>query len=786
MNLIGKEINNCYKITEKIDENNLFTIWKAEGLFSPLIFTLKFLNKEEKEYVREEYLRFEKTILSIYKINHPNLKRIYEIEKYENHTYVAMEYVEGESLYSYLNREKKLNYKTAFWIINEICKGLEATNRYGVFHKSLNPHHILLGIEKGEVKSVKISNFGFSEFEFFKRSSKGELIKRFGYLSPECFGYFTCSMDERSDLYSLGVIFYQLLTGKIFVKGNDIDEIFRDVLSKKSIELPEDIKSEMPPAAVKILNKLLNRRIEERYQSTIGLLTDFDRLNQGEKDFELGIEDKTFNPTFDTCLIDRNNELSVLKNMYDELSNKKGKFCLVEGDFGIGKSKLIEEFGVYVYKNNGIILNGNFKSSSNKIPFQGFREIIKDFLGYCKKLGKARKNKIDDMLLDLINKNKIVNKQFKPIINITKKNDRKIKDDDKKTGGDYIEKLSDFFVNLPDDNKFIVICLDNLQFADDDSLYLLNDLMNKIEKSNLFIIANYVKLKEDIHPLLNNILNYKNINKIHLNNFDSANTNNLLLNILNDKSLKVSEKIIDFIYKRSNGNPFYVKEAIRYLINEEVIYPVIDRWECDTNRLEKVNDFNAKDIILKRLQLLRSDELNILTIISIFDVEIELEKLEKTSGYSAETVLSIIDDLATQKLLFKKYTLEGTKVFMYEIVKSVLLNKLYEGKVKNMNFDIALKIEENFIENDVDLIDMLDDTFIVADSFIKSEDMDKSIEYSIKSGMVAKDIFAYNESIKYFNKAKNMLEMIKTEDDWQFQFVDENINEIKEILIDKL
>ena len=60
MNLKGKEINNCYKIIKKIDENNLFTIWMAQGLFSPLTFTLKFLNKEDKEYIREEYLKWHK------------------------------------------------------------------------------------------------------------------------------------------------------------------------------------------------------------------------------------------------------------------------------------------------------------------------------------------------------------------------------------------------------------------------------------------------------------------------------------------------------------------------------------------------------------------------------------------------------------------------------------------------------------------------------------------------------------------------------------------------------
>ena len=260
----------------------------------------------------------------------------------------------------------------------------------GVIHKDLKPHNILLDHESGQ---VRIGDFCIAARIAREQSTPwaARLIEgSLPYVSPEQTGRMNRSIDSRSDLYSLGVSFYQLLTGRLPFEATDaIGWVYSHVARKPPP--PAAIRPSVPGVLSDIVLKLLAKVPDERYQSASGLVYDLERCLRAARDtgriapFPLGERDVSDRFLIPQRLYGRSAEYAVLQGAFDRVvASGTPELVLVSGSSGIGKSSVVHELHRPIVSKRGAFVSGKFEQYKRDVPYftivQAFRELMLDIL----------------------------------------------------------------------------------------------------------------------------------------------------------------------------------------------------------------------------------------------------------------------------------------------------------------------------------------------------------------------------------------------------------------------
>lgn len=272
--LIGKTLGG-YEIIEALASGGMGTVYKARHTRLEKVVALKVL--AQKMQLVDEYVeRFHREALLAAKLEHPNIVRIYDYGQQDNTFYFVMQFVEGESLTELVDRKGKLSHKDAVRMVTEIAKGLERAHDHGLIHRDIKPDNVLIS----KRKEVLITDFGLVKEDTAAVDSSltagGAILGTPAYMSPEqCQGL--PDVDGRTDLYSLGLIFYRLVTGHVPVKG----ETAMQIMHNRILEDPPEPRSLNPAITLEVnqlLKDLLQREPDARIPTATALLERLESL----------------------------------------------------------------------------------------------------------------------------------------------------------------------------------------------------------------------------------------------------------------------------------------------------------------------------------------------------------------------------------------------------------------------------------------------------------------------------------------------------------------------------
>ena len=207
-NYIGKRLDGRYEITELIGQGGMANVYKATDVLDNRIVAVKILKREFSE--SDEFLRrFRNESKAIAVLSHPNIVKIYDMGFSEKLQYIVMEYIDGITLKEYIDSERVLNWKDAVHFIIQILRALQHAHNRGIVHRDIKPQNIML-LTDG---TIKVMDFGIAKFAREESmTATDQAIGTVHYISPEqARGDVT---DEKSDIYSVGVMFYEMLTGQ--------------------------------------------------------------------------------------------------------------------------------------------------------------------------------------------------------------------------------------------------------------------------------------------------------------------------------------------------------------------------------------------------------------------------------------------------------------------------------------------------------------------------------------------------------------------------------------------
>ena len=269
--MIGQTISH-YKIIEKLGEGGMGVVYKAEDTKLKRTVTLKFIRTQAME-AAEEKTRFVREAQAAAALDHPNICTIYEIDEIEGKTFIAMAYIKGQSLNDKV-KAAPLGLEEALDIGMQVAQGLQEAHEKGVFHRDIKSSNIMV-TDKGQ---AKIMDFGIAKLTGGTEITKpATFMGTVAYMSPEQAS--AKPLDHRTDIWSFGVVLYEMLTGQIPFKGVHEQVILHSILNK-SPEPITSLRSGVPLELEAIVNKCLEKDSTERYQTSADLIADLKRLNR--------------------------------------------------------------------------------------------------------------------------------------------------------------------------------------------------------------------------------------------------------------------------------------------------------------------------------------------------------------------------------------------------------------------------------------------------------------------------------------------------------------------------
>ena len=264
--MIGKTVSH-YKILEKLGEGGMGEVYLAEDTKLERKVAIKFL-PEHLTRDKENVERFKREAKAAAALNHPNIVTIYEIAEEDNQTFIVMEYIDGESLRTKINKGIS-EFDEVLDILSQICEGVSEAHKADIVHRDIKPENILID-NRGR---VKILDFGLAKLKGISKLTKdSSTLGTVHYMSPEQIQ--GQDVDHRSDIWSVGVVLYELLTGEPPFKGDYESAVHYAILNEEPKFL-KDIKSKYSFD----IEKLLDKEPNKRFQSCREVLRELDNIN---------------------------------------------------------------------------------------------------------------------------------------------------------------------------------------------------------------------------------------------------------------------------------------------------------------------------------------------------------------------------------------------------------------------------------------------------------------------------------------------------------------------------
>ncbi|HPZ22026.1 MAG TPA: AAA family ATPase [Bacillota bacterium] len=742
-----------YSLGRKIYEDETVQIYKGNSILDQKPVLVKILKNQGMNVFGIARLIHEYELTRELKL--PGIVPPLALEHSGNFALI-MEGVDAVPLQEWVEKKGRLEIYTFLELASKLTKILCGLHQKGIILRTLTWDKIL--IHPG-TESVYLFNIGDAVSDTGASTQPPVPSGVWGYLSPEqCGGI---AADHRSDLYSLGVVLYQLLTGQLPLQAESPDQwIYAQMTQIPSP--PRELNPDMPQLISDIVMKLLAKPVEERYQSAWGLEADLARCSRdlaqlGKAEFSIGVADKYACFHLPRRLYGREDEIALLRAAYEKALAGATQTVLIGGFAGVGKTALVTKGFCPLIGNEAFFIAGKCDQLKRNIPYAPLATAVGSLL---KMLLTRSPDELESWRKKII---KALGRNGAVIAGIVPELESVI---GRQPPGDVLQPkeadnrlfmvFRDFIRVFARPLHPLVIFVDDLQWADPATFNLLQYLVGDASLSNLLVIGAYRdnEISPD-HPLQKYVPSVR----ISLMPLGLEHTAMLVEDVVGTDIS--SADLARILHHKSGGNPFFLHQLLKMVYQQGSLYfdAEAGAWKWDLSAIGALKPGeDVLELFLDKLELLPGETRAVLEWAACIGNTFTLELLTAVWGRGIEeTISSLMPAVLEGLILEEKGTETQVYVFLHDRVQQAVYTSLSEAEKKRKHLAIGRTLLHGAGDIPGAIIAVMDHYNRCLDMVDGADERGQLARYNLLAGRRAKATAAFAAALEYFRMGQSLL-----------------------------
>jgi len=712
-------IKNRYQIDRELGRGGMGIVYKGYDTVLKRDVAIKMLT--EATFGTEGRSHLQHEAQAVAQLNHPNIITVYDVGEYNQSPFIVMEFVENLNLHE----QPPKDIEEIVRITKQVCSALAHAHENGIIHRDLKPENVILNNDG----MVKLMDFGLACSISSRLTSEGTILGTVFYLAPEqAQGK---RIDPRSDLYSLGVMLYELVTGILPFNADDPLAVISQHIYAPVVP-PRAKNDQIPPALEALILKLMAKDPKDRPASAAEVAK---QLSAPE------ILDKTALPSKELSVIDRivrgrlvgrERELKMARKMWQGAKGGQGQLLLISGEPGVGKTRLVREIVTQVEVSGGSALIGRSYADVNP-PYSPFRQILHTVLSRLNEMNLVIP---ESVLQDLLTLTPDLRPDFPDLPEY-----------DPYDSIHQQQRLFDqfmYFINLLTTNAPTLFVLEDIHWADVSSLKLLQYLVRNTRSQPIMILASCREVALDearaLHETFLDFQREKVGTRLKLKRLNRQETEEML-GILFAEA--ITPEFLEGIYHETDGNPFFIEEVCKAIVESGKLTYEEGRWKRPS--MEEVGVPQSIQVAIQsRLKTLSKMGQKTLAQAATIGREFDFCLLQRAMNIDEDSLLEALDEVLHARLVEEVVgNSKDRYMFVHALVPATIMSSLGKLSRRKLHKNAARALESLQPEGFEAL----------AYHFIEAGEMNKGLVYLIKTGDRARGLFAHEEAIDSYKQA---------------------------------
>lgn len=678
-----------------------------------------------------------------------------------------------------------------------LAEAVKEIHEKGITHSLLHPGAVLYSSETNELKITDFESASLLTDEFNGYINLNHYERSLQYIAPEQSGRMNRSVDSRSNLYSLGAIFYEMVTGSVMFESDDIIEVIHSHIARQALP-PSQLNEEIPKVLDRIILKLLAKNSEDRYQSAAGLLADLkvcaSQLARTGKieEFAIGEDDFTQKLTFPQKLYGRDEELCQLLSNYHKAALGEFAITLVGGYSGIGKSALVNEVHKPILKDRGLFISGKYDQLKKNLPYSALLNALnqliskvlsepEDVVFEWRKKILAALNGNGKVLIDVL-------PELRSIIGVQPDVSSLAVAEAQNR---FRDTLAAFVCSFASKEHPLTLFIDDLQWADAATILFI-DRLAEDNSGYLFFIGAYRDNEVDgSHPLTIAIqqleANEVEVQQLTLKPLATEHLQLFLADTLKAKPADTKE-LAALIDQKTGSNPFFVKSFVQRLTDGHLIYydKDLNQWQWNIQDVQQAQiTENLVELLSERIETIPEESQNLLTLAACLGNQFNLATLSKIAEKSPSETAKLLWVSMSNNFIFpldEHYKIAEIETegnlkeiryrFSHDRVQQAAYSLLNDAESKVVHLNIARKLVELYQGTLLEerLFELVNHYNQALDLVEDTEELELIKRLNLQGATKAKEAVAYQVALQLYRISTSLF----SKNSWESEY-DETI-----------
>ncbi len=681
--------------------------------------------------------------------DHPHIVTVLDIGDEGEQPYIVQEYMEGGSVEDLLAEADghRLVLDRALRIAEEVCGALKHAHGRGIIHRDLKPGNIWL-TENG---TAKLGDFGLAvAMDRTRLTQAGMIVGTVAYMPPE--QALGGKVDARSDLYGLGTTLYEMVCGRPPFSGHDPVAVISQHLNTPPVA-PSFHNPSLPPALNDLILKLLVKNPEDRPSSADEVLAVLETLSQ---QIERGEVVAPTEPVAVTPIgrvawgtfVGREREMEQLKGRLADALSGLGSVVMVVGDAGIGKTRLLQEFATYARLRGAQVLWGAAYEGEATLPYGPIAEALRDYVSRTS-VETLRKAVTEGSLV------------LAPLVPELKAKLPDLSEPPPVAPEAEAYRLfleaTEFLKNVSTSAPLVLV-LEDLQWADKGSCSLLQHMARRLAGSRLLVAISCREAElEPSHPLREALLQVRResgFSELPLKGLRESEVKELIT-VLAEQELP--QPLVLALHEETEGNPFFVQETLKHLIETEVLHREDGRW---TSKATTISDIglpeSVREVMERRLAGLSEECRGLLQVGAVLGRRFSLSLAQRVTEFDEEMILRAVEEaLAAQLVREQRQERRTYYQFTSALLRGNLYGRLSAPRRERLHLRAAEVLEEAYPDRLEEYAAELAYHYREAG---EGAPVETAYHWTVKAAERAASLYAHNEAAGHFSQALGMSE----------------------------